>query len=297
MGISTTVKAAMWITVFAFFLEAVGFAIPFVFGIVVSANDTTLYGFFGIWYVVACVKGKGIDSCVSHAIAQKLGSSYGGGNIDEKNTSSLADEGATALGVNPAWLAFQIIMTVGVGLCFLAFLVILCSACYRTISKGWFIFACIMLFFSALIILGMIALFIAAMELVFVFSYIVGTAENFPWSLLILGIGAILSLVASIIFMVITCKWSHHKYQDSDTDYEHEVPMSDVQKVGYDNRGYDQRSAPPEYNSQYDRPYGQSYVQGQAYPTSHGPSQYDKPYVKYPSQSDNMYRPYSQHKY
>ncbi|KAK3591705.1 hypothetical protein CHS0354_019468 [Potamilus streckersoni] len=299
MGFSTTVKVAMWITLFAFFLEAVGFAIPFVFGIVIPNGDITLYAFVGIWYVVACVKGRGIDSCASQAIAQNLGSDYQG-NIDGKNITNLANNAGMALGVNVAWLAFQIIMTVGVGLCLLAFLVILCSACYRSTSKKWFIFACIMLFFSALIILGMIALFIAAMELVFVFLFVVGTAENFPWSLLILGIGAILSLVASIIFMVITCNWNRHKYQESDTDSENEVPMSDIQKEGYENRGYDPRNAPPDYSgypSQYDRPYGQSYVQSQVYPSNYGSSQYEKPHVKYPSQSENMYRPYSQHKY
>ena len=162
------------------------------------------------------------------------------------------------------------------------------------------------------------------------------TAETFPWSLLLFGIGGFLGIIAVILLFVITCAWRKYgAYEEEERLSFDDMPMSDrkhaSQRHGYDNPRYPDRYTDPydprkEYY-EYDK--GKSYDYGREsgkykdyiddyrdssrnykdvghssrdYSRDYRPDYRDTRDDRYysPGRSyaaDNMYRPYSQYRY
>lgn len=296
MAWSTTAVAGIWVTCIAALFLAVGFAIPFWFGTSSGelADKKTYHTYVGVWYLLTCEKGQA-NSCKTKAIEPKF----------ETNTTKLSGS-PTADSFNQYfifyfghyvyWWAIQICTSIGLGLVLLATLILICCRCAGIHSKGFFVISAILLFFGGTVSLA-ISILAAVIVGTDVAAVIAGTdipfrttvnGETFPWSILIFGIGGLLALVASVIIMVVTCKWSRlGEYFESDTESlaDNGQQMSNISKTHsydrprkYENRGYEE----PRYDHSRDFSSSKKYRDGRDY------SRYDR--AQYPEKSyDNGY--------
>lgn len=330
MAWSTTAVAGIWVTCFAALFLAVGFAIPFWFGVSVSSSDKTYNAYVGVWYAMACEKGKA-DSCKTEPIAPKF---------DFRNDTDLMITGDSQTDIVEIttlilerlvwWWVIQIVTTIGIGFVLLATLILICCRCAGIHSKGFFVISAILLFFGGVLSLVIAILTAIGLGVIFAFSKDSVKAETFPWSVLVFGIGGLLAIIASVIIMVVTCKWTKlGKYYESDSEsiVDEGQQMSQLSKSyydrprkyesRYDDRKYDQSrdfSSSKKYRDGRDyssRDYDQTYPSyDRAYEKGYEAS-YNRSYVPTGSyeayttsngysasrSGDNMYRPYSQYRY
>ena len=161
------------------------------------------------------------------------------------------------------------------------------------------------------------------------------TAETFPWSALLFGVGGLISIVAAFMIAVIVIKW--HKY-GAYHEGEKEPYQDNGQRMSDLNRSYDRPRYPTnggradyyERDNRYDRDYASSrkqkeydtrdndkynnrgyepersyertYDQGRQVDRGYERNGYDRGYDQGRSYSqtrvaDNMYRPYAQNRY
>lgn len=334
MSWSSAVSVAIIITCLAFFFEAVGFSIPFWFSTTYTYTDTNnnnqetkFSTHISVWYVMSCISGQA-DSCKTKAIEPTFDyQSTSLSNFEGETQQVIVDIAAEIFGKLVVWSILQILSTIGVGLTALAVLILVCCRCAGIHSKCWFITALFILILGDLIVVGITILGAVGYAVLFSFAPTL-TAETFPWSLLLFGIGAFLGVVASILIIVIVCAWRKYgAYEENDEQISlDDVQMSErkhpPQRYGYDNPRYIDPYDPQKEYYQYDkdRRYDQRYNTRQSgkykdyiddYRGSQSSNYRDAGYSRdvrdyrddryyAPSRttaSDNMYRPYNQYRY
>ncbi|KAL4239467.1 hypothetical protein ACF0H5_000282 [Mactra antiquata] len=324
MAWSTTVVVGIWMTCIALLFMAVGFSIPFWYvQSIESSNDKTFMAYTSVWYFMACEKGVA-DSCKSDAIAPNF-TAQSAPELQGDAIDTIVSVAVTIFGHFAYWWAVQIATTVGVGLVLLAALILICCRCAGIHSKGFFVVSAILLFFGGAIGLGISILHSIGLGLFFSFvpTGMSFSAETFPWSVLLYGIGSILALISFVVVMVITCKWKKlGSYYESDKESirENGAPMSNLSK-SYDrprkpsdrrdndynrrDRNYGQREFSSskkyrdtgrDYNSRdYDR--NDRNYDYQGYNRGYDKSYDDRNYSQSSRGNDYMYRPYEQYRY
>ena len=177
---------------------------------------------------------------------------------------------------------------------------------------------------SDLVVLGITILGAIGYGYLFTFAPGSVTAETFPWSLLLFGLGGFFGVIAVIMLIVITCAWRKYgAYEENEEISLDDVPMSDrkhSERYGHDNpryidphdtrkeyyeydkvRKYDSRQSGKynDYIDDYSRS-GSGYRDGYTrdYTRDYRDPRDDRYYSGSRAYaSDNMYRPYSQYRY
>lgn len=339
MSWSSAVSVAIFITCAAFFFEAVGFAIPFWISTTYTLTDATnnneetkFTTHVSIWYVMTCISGKA-DSCASQAIEPTFGGTVSLTNFQGSTAEIIVGVAATVLGSLTLWNVLQIVSTVGVGICGLAMLILICCRCAGIHSQCWFVTSLLLLIFGVTLVVGITILDAIGYGTAYSFAPGSITAETFPWSLLLFGIGGFLGIIAIILLFVITCAWRKYgAYEEDDRVSFDDMPMSDRKhtshRQGYDNPRYPDPYDPRKEYYEYDkgRSYDYSRESGKYndyiddyrdssrnyrdagyssrdnardyrpdYRETRDDTRYYSPGRSYAA--DNMYRPYSQYRY
>ncbi|WAQ97128.1 hypothetical protein MAR_029818 [Mya arenaria] len=86
------------------------------------------------------------------------------------------------------------------------------------------------------------------------------TAETFPWSVLLFGFGSLISIIAAIMVLVVSCKWrdyGEYREQDKESISEDERPVSPsgIEMMSRSQPNYDRPRLPPSNGQRngYDR--------------------------------------------
>lgn len=251
----------LWFSVTAVLIKIIGYLLPWWF--VARASGSTIDRFFvGLTFGLECVAGMGPRNCTEYGIGKS-----------PKEIEGLV--GAASM------LVIQIAMPVDIGFLFIACMIIIGSSISRIYNYALMTITVVLLAFASaayFVVLGFfIYLHLSAIKTSSVYEY---TANNFPWSILIVSIGAIFLFAALVLMIVAVCRWR---------DYD------DVSIVSYDERKIVEYPAETRYV--YDNP--KQYIVDR--PMVHQPSTrnvvyaVDKPVqyqaVTYPS--DTIYRPYT----
>lgn len=242
MAWSTHVVAGLWITCIALLFLAVGFAIPF--WSVFPVEDKSSNVFYSVWYVMVCKKGLA-NSCENGALEPKFTYNSSSQLTLTGTPKELVVSSQAYVGFLNYWWAIQILTTIALGFVSLATLVLICCRCAGIHSRGFFIISAILLLFGGLT--GLAISILAAITVATLANFPTSntTGETFPWSILLFGIGSILTLAASIIITIISYRWQKYgSYYESDKESlqeEDEAAMSNL-------------SINKSYDRYYDRP-------------------------------------------
>ncbi|OWF48462.1 uncharacterized protein LOC110453023 [Mizuhopecten yessoensis] len=215
--------AAAVLTFLGLFFQAAGLALPWWFVI----NDRV---YIGVWFLAACFGGNiGSGNCTAISL----------------NLADQTAESGSEVASQWFYTIFQACMTAAVGLIFLCsvgFLFGFCGACK---SKCAFVFSCVGLFLSALLMLPGLGLF--GLAYIFLADYFLETlaATTFPYAALSSGLGCIITFVAAVTLAIALCTWNTHMSDDHDDEYRG-TPMT---QSGY-THGYDNKAYPPQGNEQ-----------------------------------------------
>ncbi|XP_069123001.1 uncharacterized protein [Argopecten irradians] len=233
--------AVLVLTFLGFFFQVAGLVLPWWFVV----NDLV---YLGVWYLAFCW----------------------GGNIESGNCTAIVFNAADEINqpgseVGSLWfyVIFQICTTAGVFLmllCLVGLMFGVCCACCK--NKCAYVFCCVGLFLSALLVCPALALF--GIAYIYLGSYLVETlsATTFPYSALASGLGCFITFVAAITLAIALCTWNSYMKDDDDDDGYLGTPMTQTgytggygnpgNKQGYDNygypnQGYEKRSQPNQY--------------------------------------------------
>ncbi|XP_033733542.1 uncharacterized protein LOC117322710 [Pecten maximus] len=255
--------AVVVLTFLGFFFQTAGLALPWWFVV----NDIV---YLGVWFLAFC-----------------WGGNIGSGNCTTITFSAADQASQPGSEVAGQWfyIIFQICTTAGVGtvlLCLVGLLIGVCCSCCK--SKCAYVFCCVGLFLSALLVCPALALF--GLAYVYLGSYILETLSptTFPYSALASGLGCFITFVAGITLAIALCSWNTYMRDDEDNDYPG-TPMTQTgytdgynsSRQGNDKQGYRQQG--------YDN---QGYPQ-QGYEKKSQHHQYAQP--------NNMYRPVASKRY
>ncbi|XP_052782349.1 uncharacterized protein LOC128218709 [Mya arenaria] len=265
MGWTCCATSSIAFTFTGLFLMAVGFSIPFWLSYsqpVTENGATRTYNLYmGTWYLMACEKGES-NSCSSEPIEPKFNSRLNslGWDFNGTTAETLAKSGANALGSYVYWWAVQICTTVGLGLVLLAALVLLCCRCAGIHSRGFFVISGLIMLLGSIPSLAISILQPILIALVFSIPGYSVTAETFPWSVLLFGFGSLISIIAAIMVLVVSCKWrdyGEYREQDKESISEDERPVSPsgIEMMSRSQPNYDRPRLPPSNGQRngYDR--------------------------------------------
>ncbi|XP_060072004.1 uncharacterized protein LOC132551878 [Ylistrum balloti] len=258
-----------------FFFQAAGLALPWWFVI----NDIV---YIGVWYLAYCW----------------------GGNIGSGNCSTItlnAADQATQPGSEVAlqwfYVIFQACATAAVGIVLLCTLGLLFGVCCSLKNKCAYVFCCVNLFLSGLLVCPALAFF--GLAYIYLGSYFLKTmsATTFPYAALASGLGCFITFVTGITLAIALCSWNTYMSEDNYDD-SHGMPMTQSGNTegynqGYNQGGYNQGYDQGGYNQGYDQGghtqgYGNKAYQGQGYEKRAQQPQYSQP---------KMYRPVASPRY
>ncbi|OWF55650.1 uncharacterized protein LOC110457143 [Mizuhopecten yessoensis] len=268
--------AAATLTFIGLFFQVGGFVLPWWFVI----GDGV---YIGVWYMLNCKSGiVSVRNCSVY--------SY-------REDSIVTEYNATAIVSQDYYTGLQVCTTVALGLLLIVALGFICGGCNYCRAKSGYVWGCIFLFLSGILMLTSLGLFswIYVDTLTNLPSYHLD-GRSFPWGVVSAGLGALFALFAGIVLAVLLCRWEYHMYDDDDDDDydrgQRRVPMSQIDhKRGYDRTGY-QNHAYPASGSAYDKPAPQHYYYGSSHRSNQSAStpQYVQAATPY-RQTANMYRP------
>lgn len=198
-----------------------------------AANSLDFRYHAGIWYTMACIKGR-FSTCENKGIAPNLGKeSWDQSKITGSTSAVLAAFLAEALGTTSEWAALQAVATIAIGLATISVLILMCCRFSGIHSRGFFICACLLMLTSG--VFAIISVIIGSVVVGDTFSFTsVSDAGSFPWSILLYAIGGVLGIITALLLMLITYKWYKygHYYDSGEYHTWHDYHGSDYDRKG-----------------------------------------------------------------
>lgn len=253
----------LWFSTTALLIKILGYLLPWWFVARQGNSEIDRY-FIGIVFGLNCVNGIKERNCTEYSIGK----------------APMAIEGIVE---STSMLVLQIAMSVNIGFLFISCMIIIGSSVTRMYNKSLMVMTIIFIGVSCvayLVTLGFF-IYIHITDIKKTSNLYEYNATNFPWSILIVSIGALFLFSSLVLLIIALCKWG-----DDD----------DVSIVSYDERKIVEYPAEPRYV--YDNP--KQYMVDR--PMVHQPSnrgmmyavEAPKPqYQQVAYTTDSMYRPYS----
>ncbi|KAH3866903.1 uncharacterized protein LOC127867414 [Dreissena polymorpha] len=172
-------------------------------------KEVRLFAYVSVWYTMACKRGHSA-SCEIKGIQLSTNTSanLNFSSITGCTSAEFSTNLASKLDKNTYWWTIQIMTSFGLGLIFLAAIVLLYCKCAGVASRRLFVVTSLLLITGGSLFLSIVIIVAVALTSVFGIPDHKTEPETFPWSLLSSGIGSLFSLAGGVLSIVIVCWWT-----------------------------------------------------------------------------------------